>query len=152
MKLLEFIAVAAMLLVAAVSCRPSSEGEADPAASVAGTYYGTLALSVMGQDQGSSEASVTIEAPGGGTATVTLSGFGMGAMSLGDIVIPGVPVSESDEGYSLSAGSIDVTAGEMNVTGTMEGTVSAEGSASITFVLRPGAMPMDVTAVFTGSR
>lgn len=117
---------------------------------VSGTYSGTLALSVMGQDQGTAESTVTVAAEDG-KATLTLTGFGMAGMSIEDIAIPDVVLVETDGGCTLSAENIDVVAGDINVTGSLEGTID-NGNAGITFVLKPGAMPMDVTAVFTGSK
>lgn len=77
-------------------------------------------------------------------------------MNLGDFTISGVNVEKADDGYTLSLGAFESAAesasGTTPITGeSLEGTVTANGKANITVAFKPGAMPMAITAVFTGN-
>jgi len=124
-------------------------GDAPANMVIAAVYEGSLALSVGGSDLDPvNESKVTIKSQENGKAEITLAGFSAGQMALQDIVITNVEVStESDGSYTL-AGTIDATSGTTKVTGSMGGTIK-EGKGSLTFTMKPGAMPMDIIAVFT---
>lgn len=130
------------------------EGKAPAALMVAGTYKGTLDLSVGGEPSGSVEdETVTITyIEEDSTATLMLKGFpAMGASELGDIEITGVNVTTTDYNTYTVAGEVKAQtsfgANNITVTGTVSGTI-VDGAASITFTLKPGAMPINITAVF----
>ena len=130
---------------------------------VAATYkYNTnLAISVMGSSYGSTEdCKAVIKRASETTVDITLNGFGNltggGNMNLGDFTISGVNVEKADDGYTLSLGAFESAAesasGTTPITGeSLEGTVTANGKANITVAFKPGAMPMAITAVFTGN-
>ncbi len=128
-----------------------TQGEAPASMVVAGVYNGTLELSVGSTNMDPVENSkVTIKHQENGKAEVTLEGFGEGGMAFQDIVIEDVEVTAKTDGsYSLT-GNIDTMSGTTNVTGKLEGAIAKEGDANITFTLKPGAMPMNIIAVFTG--
>ncbi|MDR1200270.1 MAG: calycin-like domain-containing protein [Tannerellaceae bacterium] len=125
-------------------------GDAPANKVIAGVYEGSLDLSVSGQSVGTEdESKVTIKNLENEKVEVTLAAFstegGMGFSD--DIVINDVEVAAvSDGSYTVSA-TIDTTSGSTKVTGSMEGTIK-EGKAAITFLLKPGAMPMFITATF----
>lgn len=133
------------------ACSDDDEPEINLARDIAGVYQGELTLSVGKTTMDPVKNSkVTINAQTNGNAELTLAGFGEAPMAFEDIVIKDVPVTKgSNDTYSL-AGKVDATSGTINVTGTVEGTVVKGGKANLTFTLKPGAMPMSVTAVFTG--
>ena len=84
----------------------------------------------------------------GGTVEFALDEFtAMGTMKF-SLSAEDVAVAEAADGYSLS-GEIDTVSGETKVTGSVSGTVGSDGTAEITFVFTPGAMPMSITGVFT---
>lgn len=121
-------------------------------------YNANLALNVGTTPFGSTtECSAVIKRAAENTVDITLKGFGNlsggGSMNLEDFTISGVNVAAGTNGsYTLSLGAFESTAGSMAITGTnLTGTVAADGTATITVNFRPGAMPMDITAVFTGS-
>ena len=130
---------------------------------VAATYkYNTnLAISVMGSSYGSTEdCKAVIKRASETTVDIALNGFGNltggGNMNLGDFTISGVNVEKADDGYTLSLGAFESAAesasGTTPITGeSLEGTVTANGKANITVAFKPGAMPMAITAVFTGN-
>lgn len=130
---------------------------------VAATYkYNTnLAISVMGSSYGSTEdCKAVIKRASETTVDITLNGFGNltggGNMNLGDFTISGVNVEKADDGYTLSLGAFESAAesasGTTPITGeSLEGTVTANGKANITVAFKPEAMPMAITAVFTGN-
>lgn len=121
-------------------------------------YSANLALNVGATSFGSTtECSAVIKRAADNTVDITLKGFGKlsggGSMNLEDFTISGVNVVAGTNGsYTLSLGAFESTAGSMAITGTdLTGTVAADGTATITVNFRPGAMPMDITAVFSGS-
>jgi len=72
--------------------------------------------------------------------------------------VKGVNVTKANDGsYSLNIGSFEAdtqkTTGEiLAITGTsLSGTVKSDGTTTITVVFKPGSMPWDITADFTGS-
>ena len=74
MKLKNYLAMMAIALCA-VACSDDDNKKEDtviPAQEVAGTYNGTLSLSVSGNDQGTSDSQVKITAEEGGTVQVLL--------------------------------------------------------------------------------
>lgn len=127
-------------------------GEAPAALVVSGTYTGTMDLSVMGNSVGKIEdATITVDATAE-DITVTTSPMGSGAMAIGSMTVSGVEMSEAEGVYTLKHDKIDVTSGDLKITGTMTGTVTSEGKASFTFEIKPGAMPMPVTVTFEGEK
>ena len=130
------------------------QGDMPVALAIAGSYSGTLDLTVAGNPAGSIDSEkVTVAAAEDGTVTMTLAGFSVGTMALGDVTVTGVAVTAEDNGTYTLSGEVNaqVAMGEstINVTGTVEGTITSAGVANLTFVLTPGAMPMPITAVFT---
>lgn len=121
-------------------------------------YDADLSLSVNNNSFGSTqECNAVIKRAAENTVDITLNGFanasGGGAMTLGDFTISGVNVTAGENGsYSLNLGEFESQAGKMAITGTsLQGTVTADGTASITVIFRPGSMPLNITAAFTGS-
>ena len=144
--------------------------EADyPAAfAVAGSYTGDLATSVSSIDCGTVEdlaLTVTPTDETNGLVTMTIGAFDMTisamsmSMSIGEIAIEGVSVTtEDNETFTVSASSITVegvsytssgTTTTIDVVASIDGTILSDGSASITFSLTFGSMPMAVTCVYT---
>lgn len=128
-----------------------TQGDMPATLVAAGTYSGNLKLMVAGKEQGTVEGSKMTVTAGESKVKVTLAGFGFGPMQLGDISIENVNAVAAGNNVKLS-GDISTQSGTVKVTGKLEGTVKADGSAEVTFTIRPGAMPMDVTAIFTGSK
>lgn len=121
-------------------------------------YDANLALNVGQSSFGSTQdCNAVIKRGVENTVDITLKGFANlsdgGSMNLGDFTISGVNVAAGENGsYSLNLGAFESEAGEMPISGTsLEGTITADGTASITVNFKPGSMPMDITAVFTGS-
>ena len=101
-------------------------------------YQTNLSLKVQGGEVGSTtDCQVKIENPTGSTVNVTISGF--------------------NGSYSLSLGAFEAdtqkTTGEaLAINGTsLNGTINADGTATVSIVFSPGSMPMPITAEFTGS-
>lgn len=125
-----------------------TQGEVPSALAVAGTYSGSFALSVGGSSQGTETLNCTITYKTDSTVDIALDEFtAMGTMKF-SLSAEDVAVAEAADGYSLS-GEIDTVSGETKVTGSVSGTVGSDGTAEITFVFTPGAMPMSITGVFT---
>ncbi|MDE6180408.1 MAG: calycin-like domain-containing protein [Phocaeicola sp.] len=151
MKLKNFFTVMSVTLCTVACGDDKTENVVNPAQEVAGTYNGVLSLSVSGNDQGTSDSQVKISAEEGGTVQILLvGGAGEGTMSLPDITVPGIKVQTSDNvTYTFPESSIDVTVGSTKYTGSLHGAVKDE-KADLVFILKPGAMPMAINAVFAG--
>lgn len=128
-------------------------------------YQTNLSLSVTTPGGNTTESTedckVIIENPTGSTVDVTISGFNntSGSMNYFEkFTVKGVNVTKANDGsYSLNIGSFEAdtqkTTGEiLAITGTsLSGTVKSDGTTTITVVFKPGSMPWDITADFTGS-
>lgn len=126
-------------------------GDMPSAYALAGTYNGVLKMEVGGKEVGSvDDSQFTIENTDGKIA-LTLKGFGFGGMQLEDIKVSDVEAQKENESYKISS-AIDTTSGSIKVTGKLEGTIDNEGNASVVFTMKPGAMPMEITASFTGKK
>lgn len=126
-------------------------GDMPSAYALAGTYNGVLKMEVGGKEVGSvDDSQFTIENTDGKIA-LTLKGFGFGGMQLEDIKVSDVEAQKENESYKISS-AIDTTSGSIKVTGKIEGTIDNEGNASVVFTMKPGAMPMEITASFTGKK
>lgn len=123
------------------------QGTMPAALGAAGDYEGSLTLSVSGSEMGGVDTiGCHITRVSDETVNIALDEFeAMGSMMF-TLNCENIGVSGTDGSYTLS-GEIDTMSGETEVTGTVSGTVT-DGKAEITFTFRPGAMPMDVTAVF----
>lgn len=139
------------------------QGETPVGYLIASNYqYNTdLSISVRGTSYGSTQdCNAVIKRAAENTVDITLNGFdqlsGGDSMNLGNFTIKGVNVTaETNGSYTLSLGEFETET--MNdvptpITGTsLTGTVAADGTANITVAFKPGAMPLDITAVFAGS-
>ena len=129
-------------------------------------YQTNLSLSVTTPGgntttESTEDCKVIIENPTGSTVDVTISGFNntSGSMNYFEkFTVKGENVTKANDGsYSLNIGSFEAdtqkTTGEiLAITGTsLSGTVKSDGTTTITVVFKPGSMPWDITADFTGS-
>lgn len=155
MRFKELLLTAAALVALGCSKESKEDSQTKTVSSeIEGTYNGTISFSVAGSEAGSSDTQTIITGTGDETVTVTLKGDpdATGMAIKGDIPVENVKVTRtSDTEYSLAETQLNANVGGVNYTGTLTGTVSGK-SAHLTFVLRPGAMPMDVTGIFTGER
>ena len=129
-------------------------GEAPASLVLSGTYTGTLNMSVMGSAMDPVEnATVVLDVADDGKTSLTISSFGMGMMTLEDITVD-VTLTESADGtYAFAAENIDTMAGDINVTGSLSGTVTADGSKlTVSAEIKPGAMPMTINVEFEGTK
>lgn len=147
-KAISLISFSAALAACSDNGAGTRETEVNAALAVAGTYGGSFALSVGGTSQGAETLNCTITYKTDSTVDIALDEFtAMGTMKF-SLSAEDVAVTEAADGYSLS-GEIDTVSGETKVTGSVSGTVGSDGTAEITFVFTPGAMPMSITGVFT---
>lgn len=154
MKLRNYFLMAVIALCSQ-ACSDDENTPDDPTPSlaeeIAGSYEGILRQSVQGSSQGKAELTLTIEAEEDGTATVTVPALGSGAMSMGAMTITGVEVEKNGTSYTLTKESFEVTAGQVNVTGSLSGTINSNGEAQITFPIKPGAMPFEIECKFVSA-
>ncbi|HIZ88301.1 MAG TPA: calycin-like domain-containing protein [Candidatus Coprenecus pullistercoris] len=119
---------------------------------ISGSYTGTLTMSVMGTAMDPMEEAQVSLAAEGDVWTLTLPEMGMGTMSMESISVE-VELAESADGYTLSAESIEAVSGETSITGSLTGTVSADGSTmTLSAEITPGAMPMAINVDFEGTK
>ena len=129
-------------------------GEAPASLVLSGTYTGTLNMSVMGSAMDPVEnATMVLDVADNGKTVLTISSFGMGTMTLEDITVDVTLTESADGSYALAAESIDTMAGDINVTGSLAGTVAADGSKlTVSAEIKPGAMPMAINVEFEGTK
>ncbi|MDE7350027.1 MAG: calycin-like domain-containing protein, partial [Muribaculaceae bacterium] len=63
--------------------------------------------------------------------------------------ITGVDVKESADKYVISKDKYSETVNGVEYSGSIEGTITG-GGAEISFTVKPGAMPMDISYTFNG--
>ena len=128
-------------------------------------YQTNLSLSVTisggNTTESTEDCKVIIENPTGSTVDVTISGFNNTSGSMSNFekfTVTRVNVTKANNGsYSLSLGAFEAdtqkTTGEaLAINGTsLNGTINADGTATVSIVFSPGSMPMPITAEFTGS-
>ena len=128
-------------------------------------YQTNLSLSVTTPGGNTTESTedckVIIENPTGSTVDVTITHFNNKTYSINyfkKFTLNAINVTKANDGsYSLNIGSFEAdtqkTTGEiLAITGTsLSGTVKSDGTTTITVVFKPGSMPWDITADFTGS-
>ncbi len=120
---------------------------------VNGTYTGTLTMSVMGSAMDPMEDAEVTLAVDGSTASLTLPAMGMGTMTMDSITVDVLFEEAEDGSFTLSADNIDAVSGELSITGSLTGTVSADGSTmTINAEITPGAMPMAINVDFEGTK
>lgn len=74
------------------------------------------------------------------------------AMNSGDFTVTDVKVTSTDNSIFKIEGNINTTdTNNTPITGTLSGTVS-NSETNITFTFKPGAMPIDITAMFKGKK
>lgn len=139
------------------------EGEAPATFCVPGDYEGSMAMTVSTIDCGTVDMTAAIVAESEESVLVTLDAFDISVstmhmdMSIGEIAISGVSVTDNGDGtYTLSnedftVEDVDYDETTITVTGSLEGTIDADGNATLTMPLTFGSMPMPVNCVFTGS-
>lgn len=148
------LALCASLATTFTSCSNAKDDEpVTPAAnSVAGTYYGNLTSTVMGNESLFENMNVVLTAIDDASVTVKISEFGEAPMNMPSIVVAGVKVNESDSSYSLAATEFNGTSDTgKQYSGTLQGS-SAGDVLNVQFTLNYGAMPMPLICSFTGSK
>lgn len=167
MKITKFFLMTVCVL-GLVACSDDDDNNNDNnsvVANVVGTYNGTLETTVSGNVYGNSEFTVNLKKTSDVTVSVTIvnneGATSNGGMSLGNIVIADVVVTDdgdseytltktiSDEGYSVTD-----TASEKGTVwnfSEFEGYVS-DGEIVLSMVAKPGAMPMSINMEFEGSK
>lgn len=154
MKIVKYLCAIITIAFLSAGCQKPQDATAAVTDAVSGNYKGNLELSVMGSSQGSVQTEVHVSAVDGNTAKVILKGNpdAEGAMAIkGDIAVESVPVSENSGVYVLTESDINTMVGSTKYKGKVSGKVQGN-DIELTFSLIPGAMPMPVTAVFTGKK
>ncbi|KWW29710.1 MAG: hypothetical protein AUK63_1310 [bacterium P3] len=155
-KLFLMAAVAALALATTGCTKDDDENTVaaqNTALAVAGTYDGTLAMSVQGQEMGSNDVQIVITAESANTVTVTLPEISFGHSPIPALAVSGVSISTSDAGsYRLAKDGFDLTVNNVNyVGGELTGTTDG-GTLSMTYSVTPGAMPMSIECSFEGTK
>lgn len=136
------------MCVAFSSCSSDDDPVAVAAAKeIAGTYTGSLDMTVMGEASTYDNLTMKIEAVDDATVKVTLPACGEGMMALPALEVPAVKVS----GYAFSqgsyAGTITVNGAEKNYTVTLRGTLR-DNTLTVNYTVQYGKMPMQMIAKF----
>lgn len=159
---LKTILMMAIVTLCSVAC--SDDKNVQPVAdSVAGTYKGTMDMTVAGNSAGSSDLSVTMTKTSDETVSMTIVNEKTPAqgMSINRVEIEGIKVT--DTGNSTYALSKEIP--EDGYTATDTGSANkivwtfksftgsvADKKMDVTMVAKPGSMPMPITLKFAGSK
>lgn len=149
MKLKNFLGMMVIVLCA-VACSDDDKEEevATPAQEIAGTYTGSIVMSVESTAYDPSDATIKLSAEESGTLMIVLPEAGSGAMVVPEITLKGVKVSTTDHvTYTIAEAEIN----EGIYVGKLAGTVKGN-QAAITYSITPGAMPVSISFAFTGSK
>lgn len=145
--------------------------ETATAETVAGAYTGTQAVNIGGTFNYSAEITVTVVENADGTLNVTypqysLAGTVMGDITLSELTIPNVPFDESKNAYYLDYSNLGLKQhfkAERNGVASMDNDYVLGATSTITLektdtgikITNPfklGAMPLPITATFTGDK
>lgn len=127
-----------------------NDGPDVPAAKeIAGTYYGDIDCTVMGQTDVFEDKTIVITATSDNEVNVTLDSFGEAPMALPSITVTGLKVKGNDGIYSVDATQFSGTtdAGK-NYSGTIK-VAYTNGVVKVDFQLQYGNMPMAMVCSFT---
>lgn len=149
MKLKNFLAMMAIALcVVACSDDDKEEEVITPAQQVAGSYEGSLVMSVGSTAYDPSDATFKFSAETNGTLTLVLPGSGSGAMAMPEITLKDVKVATTDN-ITYTIGETEIN--EDKYVGKLSGTIK-DNKATITYSITPGAMPFPINFEFIGSK
>lgn len=154
----KFKTMMAMMLALVSMCVAfsSCSSDADPVAvaaakEIAGTYTGSLDMTVMGTASTYDNLTMKIEAVDDATVKVTLPACGEGMMALPALEVPAVKASGSNGAYAFSqenyAGTITVNGAEKKYTVTLHGTLK-DKTLTVNYSVQYGKMPMPMIGKF----
>lgn len=158
-SLFTMTAVAAALFLGLTSCN-NDKNELTPAAeALAGTYNGTLSITVMGSES-TDEVNYIIKEIDDTHVSMTIPAAGSGSMSLPSLTVEDIPVTttkvsnvQTTTGTLASAsGTITVSGEEKAYTFTDITIVGLSDKITIKYSLQYGKMPMAMTCSFTGNK
>lgn len=154
----KFKTMMAMMLALVSMCVAfsSCSSDDDPVAvaaskEIAGTYTGSLDMTVMGTASTYDNLTMKIEAVDDATVKVTLPACGEGMMALPALEVPAVKASGSNGAYAFSqenyAGTITVNGAEKKYTVTLHGTLK-DKNLTVNYSVQYGKMPMPMIGKF----
>ena len=140
------------MCVAFSSCSSDDDPVAVAAAKeFAGTYTGSLDMTVMGTASTYDNLTMKIEAVDDATVKVTLPACGEGMMALPALEVPAVKVSGSNGAYAFSlesyAGTVTINGAEKKYTVTLQGTFK-DNTLTVNYSVQYGKMPMPMIGKF----
>lgn len=158
-KMMSVLAALSMLLPAFVSCDKDDDEEITAIPSeVMGTWVGTLAAKVMNIDcemPGMYEVTIQKESEDKDEVQVVIpeTSFkypGSDRIStIPSFTITEVDVEKSGKGYVISKDKYSETVNGVEYSGSIQGTINRL-SSEISFTIKPGVMPMDISYTFKG--
>lgn len=158
----KFKTMMAMMLALVSMCVAfsSCSSDDDPVAvaaskEIAGTYTGSLDMTVMGTASTYDNLTMKIEAVDDATVKVTLPACGEGMMALPALEVPAVKASGSNGAYAFSqenyVGTITVNDAEKQYTVTLHGTLK-DKTLTVNYSVQYGKMPMSMIGKFVCTR
>lgn len=131
----------------------------EPLASEATEYTGKLTINMAGEDltpEGGQSASILITPLAEGTCTFVLPNFaldmGNGPMSLGDITVTGVTMTQegTNINYAGNVKDMELAGGQIKADVSLTGVTTADGSAAMTINVVWNGLP--ITCTFNGDK
>ncbi|MDE7427561.1 MAG: calycin-like domain-containing protein [Muribaculaceae bacterium] len=148
------ILMVAFLSVSLASCgddeKKDEPKDTDAAAMAAGTYKGSVAMSVMGTVVDPVAGEVELTATDETHVNVVIPELKYANFTIASVTVPAVEVTKAADGsVIIGAGSYSDSSITCKI---ISGKVSSTGSLTLDFTLQPGKMPMPINAGFTGSK
>lgn len=119
---------------------------AHPIEPLAGTYTGDIAIVVGGADQGTaSDLKMEVNRISEDSLHLVLKDFSFGSYQMGDLT-SGAHITLDSLGWQLEGGELTVN----HMTVSSKGTIAGK-NIEIQMTIQPGAMPMPISATYTGT-
>lgn len=134
-------------MIATVACSKDDDTP-NYAPNVAGSYNGTIALSVMGRDQGSSDAQIVIREASDGTVTLCLPTVTGGHAQLPPIDVDKVKVEQDGTGYTLSRATFETVIDDVRYVVTDISGMVEDRTLTLHYDITPEGMNMPISCSF----
>lgn len=140
------------MCVAFSSCSSDDDPVAVPAAKeIAGTYTGSLDMTVNGKTSTTDAQTFKIEAVDDATIKVILPECGSGHMTIPALELPAAKITGSNGAYAFALESFTVTLNGKVYTGTLQGTFK-DNTLTVNYTIQPKGMPMSIIFKFVSKK
>ena len=139
------------MCVAFSSCSSDDEKTVPAAKEIAGTYIGSLDMTLQGKTSTTDAQTFKIEAVDDASVKVILPEYGSGHMAIPALELPAAKITGSNGAYAFALDSYTVTLNGTVYTGALQGTFK-DNTLTLNYTIQPGAMPMTITFKFVSKK